>query len=83
MKHEMLYLEECQTSHIGCQVRRMKHNMPHFFPLIWTTTYPVQSLCNIAIEGNVYAVWKNHILPQLAYSLCVCVCVCIFERLKF
>jgi len=53
MKHEMLYLEECQTSHGGCQVHRMKHIMPNFFPMIQTTTYPVQSLCNISIEGNV------------------------------
>jgi len=53
MKHEMLHLEERQTSHSGCQVCRMKHNMLNFFPLIQVTTYPVQSLCSISIEGNV------------------------------
>jgi len=31
----------------------MKHNMPNFFLLIQATTYSVQSLCNISIEGNV------------------------------
>ena len=84
MKHETLCLEECETSHSGCQVCRIEHNMPNFFPMIQATTYSVQSLCNISIEENVQVAWKNHFASTCIFRVCVCVCVYIYEQhLKF